>query len=58
MSDLYLMHYDPNKEIYMTTDAINLGLDAILLYQEDNGQLKAVAYASRMLLLAEKITDK
>ena len=54
MSDLSLVHYDPNKEIYTVVDASNLGLGAVLLHKEDNGQLKAIAHASRMLLLAEK----
>ena len=39
---------------YVATDASNLGLGAILLHKEDNGQLKAVSHPSRTLLLAER----
>ena len=53
-SDLSLTHYDPKKEIYVATDASGLGLGAVLLHKEENGQLKAVSHASRTLLPAEK----
>ena len=43
------MHYDPNTKIYFVTDASNLGLGAILLHKENNGQLKVVAHTSRLL---------
>ena len=58
MSDLFLAHSDPNKEIYVVTDASNLGLGSVLLHKENNGLMKAVAYASRTLLPKEKITAK
>ena len=45
MSDLSLVHYDPNKEIYVVTGASNLCLGAVLLHKEDNGQLKLVSHA-------------
>ena len=48
-----LTHYDPNKEIYLASDASNLGLEAVLLHKEKDGQLKVVHYASRTLLPAE-----
>ena len=53
MSDLMLTHYDPNKEIYVASDASNLSLGAVLLHKEKDGQLKAVHHASRTLLPAE-----
>ena len=34
-SDLTLTHYVPNKEIYVASDASNLGLGAVLLHKED-----------------------
>ena len=54
MSDFSLAYHDPNKEIYIATDASNLGLGVVLLHKDDNGQLKAVAHTSRMLLPTEK----
>ena len=54
MSDLSFAHYDPNKEIYVATNATNLGSAAVLLHKKDKGQLKAVVHASRTLLSAEK----
>lgn len=46
------MHYDPNKEIYVASDASNLGLGAIILQKEKNGQLKAIDQVLMTLLLA------
>ena len=48
-----LMHYNPNKEIYVANDASNLDLGAVLLHKEKDGQLKALYHVSRTLLLAE-----
>ena len=52
-SDLTLTHYDPNKEIYVASDANNLGLGAVFLHKEKDGQLQAVHNASRTLLPTE-----
>ena len=46
-------HYNPNKEIHVASDASNLGLGAVLLRKEKDGQLKAVHHVSRTFLLAE-----
>ena len=51
--DLTLTLFDPNKEIYVTSDASNLGLEVVLLNKIKDGQLKAVYHASRTLLQAE-----
>ena len=53
ISDLTFTHYNPYKEIYVVSYASNLGLGAVLLYKEKEGQLKAVHHVSRTLLLAE-----
>ena len=53
-SELSLAYYHPNKGIYVATNACDLGLGTVLLYKEDNRQLKAVAHASRTLLSLEK----
>ena len=52
-SDLFITHYDPNKEIYIVIYSSNLELGAVLLHKEGNGHLKAVAHAL-LLLSAEK----
>ena len=44
------MHYNPNKNIYVASDASNLGLGAVLLHKEKDGLLNDV---SRTLLSAE-----
>ena len=48
-----LVHYNGNKENIFTTDACNTGLIA-LWQRQNNGELKAIAYASRYLNDAEK----
>ena len=37
---LSLVHYGPNKEIYVETEASNLGLCAVLLHKKNNRRLK------------------
>ena len=49
-----LAHYNENKENIVTTDARNTGLGIALWQRQNNGELKAIAYASRYLNDAEK----
>ena len=49
-----LAHYNSNKENIVTTDACNTGLGIALWQRQHNGELKAIAYASRYLNDAEK----
>ena len=49
-----LAHYNGNKENIVTTDACNTGLGKALWQRKNNGELKAIAYASRYLNDAEK----
>ena len=49
-----LAHYNGNKENIFTTDACNTGLGIELWQRQNNGELKAIAYASRYLNDAEK----
>ena len=51
-SNLALAHYNPNKQIYVVSDASNSGLGAVILYKED-GKLKPIQYVSKTLLPAE-----
>ena len=51
-SNLALTHYNPNKQIYVVSDASNSGLGAVILHKED-GKLKPIQYVSRTLLPAE-----
>ena len=52
MSNLVLTHYNPNKQIYVASDASNSGLGAVILHKE-NGKLKPIQNVSRTLLPAE-----
>ena len=52
-SDLRLTHYNLKKDI-VASDESNLGLRAIILHKESNGQANAIVHASRTLLSAEK----
>ena len=49
-----LAHYNGNKENIVTTDACSTGLGIVLWQRQNNGELKATAYASRYLNDAEK----
>ena len=49
-----LAHYNGNKENIVTTEACNTGLGITLWQRQHNGELKAIAYASRYLNDAEK----
>ena len=51
-SNLALTRYNPNKQIYVASDARNSDLEAVILHKED-GKLKPIQYASRTLLPAE-----
>ena len=45
-SNLALTHYNPNKQIYVVSDASNSGLGAVILHKED-GKLKPIQYVSK-----------
>ena len=49
-----LAHQKGNKENTVTTDACNTGLGRALWQRQNNGEWKAIAYASRYLNDAEK----
>ena len=49
-----LAHYNGIKENIVTTDACNTGLGIALWQRQHNGELKAIAHASRYLNDAEK----
>ena len=53
-SNLALTHYNPNKQIYVTSDASNFGLGAVILHKEES-KLKPIQHVSRTLLPAEMI---
>ena len=44
-----LAHYNGSKDNILTTDACNTGLGKALRQRQNNGELKAIAYASRYL---------
>ena len=48
-----LIHYDPNKELLLATDASPVGLGAVILHRVE-GKEYPIAYASRTLTAAEK----
>ena len=47
-------HYNPNHQRVIATDASSLGLGAVLLQTQDNGQLRPTCYLSRSLSKAER----
>ena len=51
-SNLALTHYNPDKQIYIASDASNFGLETVILHKED-GKLKPIQHVSRTLLSAE-----
>ena len=47
-----MTHYNPNKQIYVASDASNSGLGAVILHKE-YGKLKPIQHVSRPRLPAE-----
>ena len=43
------MHYNPKQDTIVASD-----FRAVIFHKENNNQVKAIAHASRALLLAEK----
>ena len=48
-SDLSLANYDPNKDIYIVTDASNLGFGAVLLHKEDNTAESSIPHIKNVI---------
>ena len=57
-SDLTLTHYDSHKEIYVASNTSNLGLGAVLLHKEKDGQLKVVHHVCRFCFQQKSIIHK
>ena len=53
--DLFLTHNNPDLEVIVASDASSYGVEACILHKMTDGTLKPITYASRALLLAEKI---
>ncbi|XP_053692179.1 uncharacterized protein K02A2.6-like [Sabethes cyaneus] len=53
-SNLLLTHYNPELDIIVAGDASKTGIGAVLLHRFPNGDIKAVAHASRTLNAAEQ----
>lgn len=49
-----LVHYDPKQELYLTTDASDTGLGAVLFHKHHDGTLRPIAYTSRTLTEVEQ----
>ncbi|PFX27478.1 Retrovirus-related Pol polyprotein [Stylophora pistillata] len=49
-----LAHYDPSRPAVISSDASNIGLEAVLLQLQEDGTRKPVYYASRSLSETEK----
>lgn len=53
-SDQMLIHYDPEKECVIYTDASDAGMAAVLCQPDDNGNFKPVWFNSRTLTKTER----
>ena len=49
-----LVHFDPEKEMVLETDASNYGVGAVLSHKMKNGTERPIGYVSRNLLEAER----
>ena len=54
MKNINVRRITIQRKIIVASDASNLGLGAVILYKESNGQVKAIAQMSRTLLPIEK----
>ena len=53
-SSIVLVHYDPNRELVLSTDASPYGVGSVLSHRCPDGSDQPIAYASRSLTVAEK----
>jgi transposase InsO family protein len=54
-SNELLVHYDPDKPLYLATDASDYGVGAVLFHKElKSGKVGVIGYASRTLNSAER----
>ena len=49
-----LIHYSSEKDLILQTDASGIGLGAVMFQKDESGELRPVAYGSRVLSSAEK----
>ncbi|XP_055605169.1 uncharacterized protein K02A2.6-like [Uranotaenia lowii] len=54
-SDLLLTHYNPSLELIAAGDPSKTGVDAVITHLFPDGQLKAIAHASKSLTSTEQI---
>lgn len=53
-SETTLLHFNENSKTVVETDASSIGVGAVLLQPDDQGDLRPIAYESRTLSSAEK----
>ena len=54
LADLLLAHFDRKRKIIVASDTSDYGVGAVLLHKFEDGSMKPIVHALRILLLMER----